>query len=80
MQPRELCAILVMADAKDSKELYSDIFQGFYEYSERLKIHELPKSPVAGLEVPILRAVGPYPTQWTSMYVLVGGGWLNKPL
>jgi hypothetical protein len=35
---------------------------------------------VVGLEVLILRVVGSYPTQWTSMYVLVGGGWLNKPL
>jgi hypothetical protein len=35
---------------------------------------------VVGLEVPILRVVGSYPTQWTSTYVLVGGRWLNKPL
>jgi hypothetical protein len=26
---------------------------------------------VVGLEVSILRVVGSYPTQWTSMYVLV---------
>jgi hypothetical protein len=26
---------------------------------------------VGGLEVSILRVVGSYPTQWTSMYVLV---------
>jgi hypothetical protein len=39
MQSRELCAILVMADAKDSKELYYDIFKEFYDYSEKLRVH-----------------------------------------
>jgi hypothetical protein len=37
VQSRELCAILVMADAKDSKELYNDVFKEFYEYSEKLR-------------------------------------------
>ena len=35
---------------------------------------------VVRLDVSILRAMGSYPTQWTSTYVLVGGRWLNKPL
>ena len=43
MQSRELCAILVMADAKDSKELYSDVFKDFYDYAERLRIHGMPQ-------------------------------------
>jgi hypothetical protein len=43
MQSRELCAILVMADAKDSKELYSDVFKDFYEYAERLWIYGMPE-------------------------------------
>jgi hypothetical protein len=43
MQSRELCAILVMADAKDSKELYSDVFKDFYEYAERLRIYGMPE-------------------------------------
>jgi hypothetical protein len=30
MQSRDLCAILVMADAKDSKELYNDVFKDLY--------------------------------------------------
>jgi hypothetical protein len=34
----------VTADAKDSKELCSDVFKGFYEYSERLRIHGMPES------------------------------------
>lgn len=42
MQSRELCAILVMADAKDSKELYSEVFKDFYDYAERLRIHGMP--------------------------------------
>jgi hypothetical protein len=36
MQSRELCAILFMADAKDSKELYYDVFKDVYDYSEKL--------------------------------------------
>ncbi len=42
MQSRELCAILVMADAKDSKELYYDVFSEFYEYSEKLRQFCMP--------------------------------------
>ncbi len=42
VQSRELCAILVMADAKDSKEMYDDVFKEFYDYSERLWIHGMP--------------------------------------
>ncbi len=37
VQSRELCAILVMADAKDSKALYNDVFKEFYQYSEKLR-------------------------------------------
>lgn len=39
VQSRELCAILIMADAKDSKDLYRDVFKEFYDYSERLRLH-----------------------------------------
>jgi hypothetical protein len=44
MQSRELCAILVMADAKDSKELYDDVFKNFYNYAEKLRIHGMAAS------------------------------------
>jgi hypothetical protein len=37
VQSRALYAILVMADAKDSKDLYYDVFKDFYEYSEKLR-------------------------------------------
>jgi len=43
MQSRELCAIMVMADAKDSKELYEDVFKDFYEYAEKLRIEGMPE-------------------------------------
>jgi len=42
MQSQELCAILVMADAKDSKELYNDVFRDFYDYSESLRLYGMP--------------------------------------
>jgi hypothetical protein len=44
MQSRELCAILVMADAKDSKELYNDVFREFYNYAEKLRIYGMEAS------------------------------------
>ncbi len=37
VQSWELCVILVMADAKDSKALYNDVFKEFYQYSEKLR-------------------------------------------
>jgi hypothetical protein len=37
VQSRELCTILVIADTKDSKELYNDVFKEFYEYSKQLR-------------------------------------------
>jgi hypothetical protein len=36
VQSRELCIILVMADVKDSKQLYNDVFKEFYDYSKQL--------------------------------------------
>jgi hypothetical protein len=42
MQSRELCAILVMADAKGSKALYYDVFHDFYDYSKRLHLSGMP--------------------------------------
>jgi hypothetical protein len=42
VQSRELCAILVMADEKDSKELYYDVFHDFYDYSKRLHLFGMP--------------------------------------
>jgi hypothetical protein len=43
LQSRELCAIMVLADAKDSKDLYEDVFRDFYLYLERLRIHGMPE-------------------------------------
>jgi hypothetical protein len=33
---------MVMADAKDSKDLYEDVLKDFYEYSERLRMFGMP--------------------------------------
>jgi hypothetical protein len=44
VQSRELCAIMVMADAKDSKELYDEVFSEFYAYTERLRIEGMSAS------------------------------------
>jgi hypothetical protein len=44
IQYRKLCAILVMADAKDSTALYYDAFRDFYDFSERLRQFGMPAS------------------------------------
>jgi hypothetical protein len=38
----------------------------------------VPLAKWLGLEVSFFRVMSSIPTQWTSMYVLVGVKWLNK--
>jgi hypothetical protein len=44
MQSRELCTILVIADAHDSKELYYDVFKDFFKCVEKLGEHGMDAS------------------------------------
>jgi hypothetical protein len=46
MQSRELCTILVIADAHDSKDLYYDVFHDFFDYAIQIWVHEIPASNV----------------------------------
>ncbi len=39
MQSRELCTILVIADARDSKTLYYDVFRDFFDYAKKIGEH-----------------------------------------
>jgi hypothetical protein len=39
MQSRELCTILVIADAHDSKDLYYDVFRDFFDYAKKNSEH-----------------------------------------
>jgi hypothetical protein len=44
MQSRELCTILVIADARDSKDLYYDVFRDFFDYAIQIGEHGIPAS------------------------------------
>ena len=44
IQSSEMCCILVIADARDKKELYEDVFKEFYDWGERLRTIGLPAS------------------------------------
>ncbi len=39
MQSRELCTILAIADARDSKDLYYDVFCDFFDYAKKIGEH-----------------------------------------
>ena len=42
VQSFELCSLMIVADAKDSKVLYEDAFKGFCEWGKHISIHGLP--------------------------------------
>ena len=44
MQSREMCCILVIADARESKSLYIDVFKEYYGIAEMLQKEGLPES------------------------------------
>jgi len=44
IQSRELCTILVIADARDSKELYYDVFRDFFDYALHIGNHGIAAS------------------------------------
>jgi len=44
VQSKELCCVMVIADAKDSKHLYEDVFKEYYEWGETLRLQGLPAS------------------------------------
>ncbi len=36
IQSSEMCCILIIADARDKKELYDEVFKEFYEWGQRI--------------------------------------------
>jgi hypothetical protein len=41
VQTREVCCIMIIADAKDNKHLYEDVFKEYYEWGEKLQLEGL---------------------------------------
>ena len=44
VQSQEVCFIMIVADARDKKELYQDVFADFYQWGESLRTTGLPTS------------------------------------
>jgi hypothetical protein len=44
IQSSEMCCILIIADARDKKELYEDVFKEFYEWGAQIQNVGLPAS------------------------------------
>jgi hypothetical protein len=44
IQSSEMCCFLIIADARDNKALYEDIFKEFYRWGDKIKREGLPAS------------------------------------
>ncbi len=44
IQSKEVCCVMIIADAKDNKHLYEDVFKEYYEWGEKLRLEGLPES------------------------------------
>ena len=42
VQSFELCSLMMIADARDSKSLYEDVFKNFYDWGKQISIQGLP--------------------------------------
>ena len=41
VQSFKLCSLIIVAEAKESKALYEDVYKGFYEWGKQISIHSL---------------------------------------
>jgi hypothetical protein len=44
VQSSEACCITIVADARDNKHLYEEVFNSYYEWGEKLRTEGLPAS------------------------------------
>jgi hypothetical protein len=44
VQSSEVCCVMIIADAVDSKEIYTDVFKEYYDWGESIRLHGLPAS------------------------------------
>jgi hypothetical protein len=77
IQSSEMCCILVIADARDKKELYEEVFKEFYEWGNRISTTGLPAS---NGEPALLPFVVTHTTDQKASWHLSnrGGGCKNK--
>jgi hypothetical protein len=77
MQSSEMCCILIIADARDKKELYHDVFKEFYEWGAKIQAVGLPASVDGPALLPFYVA---HTTDLKASWYLSnrGGGCKNK--
>jgi len=77
VQSSEVCAIMIIADAVDKKELYEDVFKEYYEWGNSLRLHGLPESELGPKLMPFTVV---YTNDLKATWYLTnkGGGCKNK--
>jgi hypothetical protein len=71
VQSSEMCAILIMADACDKSQMYSEIFNEFYVYMEGLHQNGMPESAHGPLLQPMTIS---YPSDLKAIWTTSGRG------
>ena len=72
IQSREMCTILVMADAKDKSVMYPELFAKLYDYAESLRQHGMAAS---GDDKPYLHPFNiTYPSDLKAIWTTSGRG------
>jgi hypothetical protein len=77
VQSSEVCCIMIIADAVDSKEIYSDVFREYYDWGERLRKDGLAESELGPKLMP-LEVLYCNDLKGTWYLTCKGGGCKNK--
>ena len=72
-----MCCVMVIADARDKKELYEDVFRDFYDWGRQLAVNGIPATDTEPALRPFTVTHGSdMKAQW--MLSNRGGGCKNK--
>jgi hypothetical protein len=79
IQTREVCCVMIIADAKDNKHLYEEVFKDYYQWGERLRVEGLPASQFGPKLCPFIVT---HTTDMKAAWFLSsrGGGCKNKTM
>ncbi len=77
VQSSEVCCIMIIADATDSKDLYEDIFKEYYQWGHSLRENGLPESAYGPKLMPF-KIVYTNDLEATWYLTNKGGGCKNK--
>jgi len=77
IQSQELCCVMIIADAVDSKHLCTDVFKEFYNWGNEIRLNGLPASEFDPKLQPFTVLYNNY-LKGTWYLCNKGGGWKNK--